>query len=220
MIYNSKLTKFIDRTDAVSKIASLKYEIGDRFTMIDIGGVAGSWSDGYATHVVDIQRGGNPKIQYFTGNISRPFIWDSILRYVDEHGKFDFCSCTHTLEDVSAAGLVCDMFSRISKEGYVAVPSKYVELKRGYGDRGTHLGWYHHRWIFDLVDDQFIGYPKQPFLEHEKDIDDWSAIHPEQGREELQFFWKDNINLKIINDDHLTPNIESCVAYYKSGLLT
>ena len=51
MIYNHRYNGQVDRTTALAKIASLKNEIGESFTLIDVGGWAGSWVNEYHTHI-------------------------------------------------------------------------------------------------------------------------------------------------------------------------
>ena len=221
MIYNHRYNGRVDRTTALAKIASLKNEIGESFTLIDVGGWAGSWVNEYHTHIVDIEKGDDPKVHYFTGNISNIGVWEEVLAYVKEHGKFDFCTCTHTLEDISGAMLACEMLSRISEKGYIAVPSKYAELRKlQENPQAFWRGWVHHRWIYDAVDGQFIGYPKIPLLEYSKEIDTWTEKNSQEGRVELEFFWANAINLKIINNDHLRPDVYSILDFYLRGLLT
>ena len=99
-----------------------------------------------------------------------------------------------------------------SLEGFIAIPSKHSELHR---HEGPWRGYIHHRWIYDIKDGNFLGYPKQCFLEHMGYIDEWTIKNPKQGREELQFFWKDEIKLNVVNNDHLGPTWNAVVGYYK-----
>lgn len=221
MIYNHRYNGQVDRTTALAKIASLKNEIGESFTLIDVGGWAGSWVNEYHTHIVDIEKGDDPKVHYFTGNISNIGVWEEVLAYVKEHGKFDFCTCTHTLEDISGAMLACEMMSRISEKGYIAVPSKYAELRQHQeNELSPWRGWYHHRWIYDVVDGRFVGYPKIPILEYSGEIDTWLKKNSQKGRVEFEFFWSHGIDLKVIMGDHLRPNSDVCMGQYLAGLLT
>jgi hypothetical protein len=162
MIYNEKLTNVGDRMEVIELLKQLKNKKSD-FTLIDVGAAANPWTMEYVTHIVDIQ-GGNLPAKYFQGNISDYSVWETILDYVEKNGKFDFASCTHTLEDISSAKMVCNMISRIAKQGFVAIPSKFAELSNL--ESSNWLGYIHHRWVYDSKDGKFIGYPKQPFLEN------------------------------------------------------
>lgn len=210
MIYNNKLTDIGDRSDALRYIADLKANKPD-FTLIDVGANANPWTIDYVTHVVDIEPQ-SLNVKHFTGNVSDINVWGEILNYVKEHGKFDFLVATHLLEDISAAPMVCNMFSKIAKEGYIAVPSKYAELSH---PEHVWYGYIHHRWIYDLKNGNFLGYPKQPFLEHMDYIRNWANANSKTGREELQFFWKDEITLHAVNGDLLGPTLHHVIEYYK-----
>ena len=210
MIYNDRLTFIGDRKNAIAYIGDLK-ERTPNFTLIDVGANANPWTKDYITHVVDIEPC-NLGQRQFRGNISDVDVWTEIIEYVEKHGKFDFLVSTHTIEDISAAPMVCNMFTRIAKEGFIAIPSKHSELHR---HEGPWRGYIHHRWIYDIKDGNFLGYPKQCFLEHMGYIDEWTIKNPKQGREELQFFWKDEIKLNVVNNDHLGPTWNAVVGYYK-----
>lgn len=210
MIYNDKLTAIGDRVLALDYIKNLK-EKTPNFTLIDVGANANPWTKDYITHAVDIEKC-NLGQKQFIGNISDVDVWNEVLDYVEKHGKFDFLVSTHTIEDISAAPMVCNMFSRIAKQGFIAIPSKYSEL---HCHEGPWRGYIHHRWIYDIKDGNFIGYPKQSFLEYMTYIDEWVRKNPKDGKEELQFFWKDEIKLNVVNNDHLGPTWSAVVNYYK-----
>jgi hypothetical protein len=150
MIYNSRLTTIGDRKSVLSYLKFLKDNKKD-LTVVDVGASANHWSMEFVTHVVDYYPSKIKAIQ-FNGNISDVMVWNEVLDYVKKNGKFDFLVSTHTIEDISAAPMVCGMFSRVAKEGFIAIPSKYIELSR---HEGPWRGFIHHRWIYDMENDSF-----------------------------------------------------------------
>ena len=211
MIYNQKFTSVGERNEVLQLLSELKSNKPD-FTLIDVGASANPWTRDFVTHIVDVESGPLPA-KYFRGNISDYEVWNQVLEYIKQHGKFDFANCTHTLEDISAAKLVCTMLSKIANQGFVAVSSKFSELSNPESEKW--MGHIHHRWIYDTKDSKFIGYPKQSFLENFKEFKDWSENNPREGKDELQFFWKDDFALDVINNDYLGPNTDAVISYYK-----
>lgn len=63
--------------------------------------------------------------------------------------QFDFSICSHTLEDVRDPLFVCSELIRVSKRGYIEVPSRLSESCRGWEPTGI-AGLSHHRWLIDL----------------------------------------------------------------------
>jgi len=92
-------------------------------------------------------------------------------------------------------GYVCEQLSRISKEGYIAIPSKYVELSR---IEGPYRGYIHHRWIFVIRNGKFIGYPKLNVIDY-LDYDRYIANKTEWI--DLSFYWKDKIQVTYLNNN-------------------
>jgi hypothetical protein len=66
--------------------------------------------------------------------------------------QFDFSVCSHTLEDVRDPVFVCSELIRVSKAGYIEVPSRLEE--QSYGFQGPWAGWGHHRWLIDIEGDE------------------------------------------------------------------
>jgi hypothetical protein len=66
-------------------------------------------------------------------------------------GQFDFSVCSHTLEDVRDPIWVCSELVRVSRAGYIEVPSRLEE--QSYGFQGPWAGWGHHRWLIDADPD-------------------------------------------------------------------
>lgn len=182
--------------------------------VLDIGYAANTWSSKYVTHFIDIYNPDNKKI-CFEGDINFPTVWELVESDVAINGIFDFCICTHTFEDIISPLYVSNMIEKYCKSGYVAVPSKYIELKNYV--ENYWKGYIHHRYIFNKEGDEFIGYPKMGFIEKDSRFDKLSSDKT-SNNEELQFFWKDTIDMKIINNNFLGPDINSVLNYYNNLL--
>jgi len=187
MIYDLEYTLIEDRSSALEHLAENKYP-----SVIDVGASYNIWAGSFVTHIVDI----NPvdtKHHHFKGNICENDVWDEIKR----HPKFDFSICTHTLEDILHPLFVVKKLCEISNSGYIAMPSKWGELKRHHSR--PWRGWMHHRWLFDVIDGVLVCVPKLSYIEY---ID---VTVQQDAPDEIQFFWKDNIPVKILNDDFIGP---------------
>lgn len=66
-----------------------------------------------------------------------------------EEGQFDFSVCAHTLEDVRDPVWVCSELIRVSRAGYIEVPSRLEE--QTYGIQGPWVGWGHHHWLIEVT---------------------------------------------------------------------
>jgi len=217
MIYNfTYADSFSDRADCLQYLEDQQFK-----RVIDIGFYINSWSRKYTTHYVDINKSDVENVKGFIGNISTYGIWEEVLDDVKQNGKFDFAICTHTLEDISSPNMVCELLPRIAKEGYIAVPSKYMELVRheglghhaGYIDnRGGYRGWIHHRWIFNKIENDFWGYPKLSFTEY---VNDFGLAN--SSKQDLRFFWKDDFKLNVIGNDFLGPTDIAVREMYKTA---
>lgn len=189
------------------------------FRVIDLGGSVSSWSLGIIDALIDINVPKNlPKdMIFYQGNVNEPDVWQSILEDVSKNGKYDFLITSHTLEDISSPAYVCKMISKVSKAGFIAVPSKYRELAIFENYHYKYRGYIHHRWIFNIEGDEIVGYPKIPFLEHAVDYN--SIATTNSNVQDLSFYWENNIPLRIINNDYLGPDVESVIGYYRRLLV-
>jgi hypothetical protein len=190
---NIKYTSTGQRQQVLSLLENNKYS-----RVLDIGGTLDNWASKYVTHVVDINSPNNVEnIIYFSGDLGLPEVWTNILEDVKKNGKFDFVICTHTLEDLRNPQTSLYYMEKIAAQGFIAVPSKYVESGRW----GTYFrGWIHHRWIFNIEDEKLILYPKLNFTEYLSVLDTLASQHS-KDTEELQFFWKEKIDWKTISED-------------------
>lgn len=181
-----------DREDALDVLETNKFA-----RVLDVGSSMYPWAKKYITHTADINKLDNVGWQQFIGNICEPFVWDEIKKDCEINGKFDFVICTHTLEDILNPVYVIQQMISVGKAGYIAIPSKWRELCRR-GDR-PWKGWMHHRWLFDVIDSKLVCAPKLCYLEH---IDfPTFCTKPD----ELRFFWEDDIECGILNNDFIGP---------------
>lgn len=161
---------------------------------IDIGG-ANSFGHGKLDAIIDIRVPQAAANKIFVGDIDQPYIWDEVLDYTVKNGKWDYAICTHTLEDINNPLYACRMIELIANKGIIVVPSKYRELSR-FSD--PHFrGYIHHRWIYDVRDNELIALPKINFIEHPY-FDPAGDLLP--GKDELVVEWEGSIDLKYLND--------------------
>lgn len=86
--------------------------------------------------------------------------------------ELDFVICSHTLEDIRDPLWVCSEMIRISKAGYIEVPSRLVEMCRGV-NRECPVGYHHHRWLIDIEGQRIRFYRKDGVL-----YSHWSLSFP------------------------------------------
>ena len=132
MIYNAKLSDG-NRQEIIDYICMKKSQ--GTFRVVDVGGSYFGWSAPYVDAIIDFNNHtGSSTITHFKCDITHPCSWEPILEYVSRMGKFDFCICTHTLEDIMNPVFVCEQMSAIAHAGYIAFPSKCRELARIEGN--------------------------------------------------------------------------------------
>lgn len=211
MIYNLAISDCFSVRASLLEMLSSKRNSG-KFRVIDIGGTTGGWSKDVIDALIDINPPTyeNSNIKYFSMDITDPKSWSEILEYVKINGKYDFCICSHTLEDIINPSFVCEQISQIAKEGFIAFPSKYRELAR---DNELYRGYIHHRWIFTVQNSELIGYPKVSFIEYQSFLDQIASV--DKNINDLSFYWKDNISIKYVNNNYLGPDENSVINYYK-----
>jgi len=146
----------LSRPKAVEHVRSLKAQ-NPRLKVVDIGGAANPWSADVADAYVDMRP--VPGLRTLTGDIQDPGLW----REIRSEG-FDFCICSHTLEDIRDPLFVLAHIRDSFSQGYIAVPSKHVEF--GHIESRRYVGYGHHRWIFTLAPQELRLIAKWPFASH------------------------------------------------------
>ena len=232
MIYNEVASNDLFTEDLQGERNKVQTFLKDNpdLKVIDVGGAMGSWAEPRVNAYLDINATkylNNTEALLFDGNLSDPEGYDSVLAYVQEHGKFDFAICTQTLEDIRNPSFVLQMLPKIAKEGYIDIPSKYHEFRiteipgtlDEWGLTQYNRGYTGHRWIMNMADKVFEMYPKLPFVYNISDLDYLKVDEPEPlVKGMLCFWWKDSIEWKIVGDDFLGPNPPSVYNMYKDGL--
>jgi hypothetical protein len=203
MIYDFKYSD-MSRHEVLAYLETKKFK-----RVLDVGATAHGWSAKYLSHYMDINPWNNSNAKGFLGNICLYSTWKPVLEDVAVNGKYDFVICTHTLEDIASPQFVTEMICEIGNEGYIAVPSKNVELSRNIN--GHFYGHIHHRWIFNKESDNFVAYPKLNFIEY---IDWTKTISKFHAFNEICFFWKDSFKLNVVNNDFMGPNPGAVVSYF------
>jgi hypothetical protein len=186
--------------------SSVKDLIGDvkkiisenNYKTIDIGASAQFWSYPECKFVADIVEIKEEGVKFFNFNIQNKDTWGELLSYVEEHGKFDFSICSHTLEDVLTPVDLLNFLPKISKRGYIAVPSKFDEFSFLWDNK--YRGNAHHKQIIDVKDDMICIYPKYPFIEV---YDESDEILKNSLGKELVVFWDIDIPYKFFSQNNI-----------------
>jgi hypothetical protein len=194
------------REEVLSYLTGLKGK-NTMFTVLDVGAAWNPFSTDFVTHTLDFNPIDLPGVTSFSGDVNDHETWESLIAYTEEHGKFDFCNCTHILEDLAYPVTALKYMPRIAKEGFIAVPSVFWELQR----RQEFRGGVHHRWIHTYRDDKLILYPKINLIDSLFFDEEHIARN---AHLELRMFWKDTIDFEIINGDYLGPSYEAVVDMY------
>lgn len=182
-----------DRTSVLNLLDSKKFK-----SVVDVGSSVNPWAGSHITHTIDIIPMHN-NYHAFIGNICEQEVWEEVKVYL-KGNKFDFAICTHTLEDILNPLFVIKQLSQIATAGYIAMPSKWVELTR---HNLPWKGWQHHRWVFDVIDNKLVCLPKLPYLEY-MDTENF------RGRpEEIALFWDSELPSEILNADYMGPDDET-----------
>jgi len=117
--------------------------------------------------------------------------------------EFDFCICTHTMEDLPYPFLAIKEMSRVAKRGYLVTPSFGKDIVFTHLDITNWLtgfrrvpGISHHKWLFYMKGDTMQVVPKNYPLLYSTDFhySDWS------GEDEFEYYWEKKIKFNEIMD--------------------
>ena len=140
------------------------------------------------------------------------------LPYPDKF--FDFVVCSHTLEDLEEPVYLLNEIKRLSKAGYIEVPSRLDEQTLGIRDRAsTSSGHPHHHWIIDMSENSLTFYSKKASLSK----DGWqiplmfteslSKSNPYAGI--LEFYFQDSFSFTSV-PDHDPISLKKSIQFVES----
>jgi SAM-dependent methyltransferase len=120
--------------------------------------------------------------------------------------QFDFCLCTHVLEDLRDPIYVVSEITRVAKRGYIEVPSRYQEQTVGLELQGI-CGYGHHRWIIDTDDNKIRLIFKCHELHSPTHASKWHISHGNginRNYRNLGIFWEGDVECFEKNDIDLS----------------
>lgn len=149
-------------------------------------------------------------------NFVRLDITKDKLPFADK--EFDFCLCTHTLEDLSNPEMAIYEMARVSKRGYITTPSFGSDLVFSHVDFTDWLtgprrvpGVAHHKWLFYKKGKKVrIVAKNYPILYTPRyQIVVWT------GEEEFEYYWEGKIDYEILDDTYPHKLIEEYDRFMK-----
>ena len=186
----------------------------NNYTSIDVGASARYWSYPECKVIVDSYPVKESDILYFPVNIENINEWGQIFDYVEKNGKFDFSICSHTMEDIFNPLELAKILQKISKKGYIAIPSKFNEFTKLFSNKYRGNG--HHKQFFDIINNELIVYPKFNWIETDDRSD---LIVQNYVASELTLFWEDEIPIKVFGNGKPFTGDDSLISAYYSQLI-
>jgi hypothetical protein len=173
--------------------------VPDDALVLDIGGWAAPFNR--ADWMLDLMpydtRGAmgsyGPKRERFTARtwVERDICDHKPWPFADK--QFDFTICVTTLEDIRDPIWVCSEMARVSKAGYIEVPTVQAELIYNVEGDGPYLGHDHHRWFVQMQGGELVFTHKMHSIHH-----DWKLRVLPRWREQMTLedhlqgmFWTD-----------------------------
>ena len=193
---------------------------GGDFKVLDVGGAVGPWFWDNTDVVMDFVPPRGFAGTYVEGNITQPEGWENIDSWIADNGRFDFVICRQTLEDISHPEFVVNQLQRVAKAGWIGVPSKQMELMRGwYPEMPNSRGLHHHRWIYVTKNGKWYGLPKMGWTDSLPDERLTKVVSINPRGYELSFYWETNINVfwvlpftDNLPDDYGDDFVRSCMS--------
>lgn len=198
--------------------------IGPDDVVVDIGGWAQPFTR--ANYVVDLMpyetRGIfgrlGPERESFTRDTWMKLdVCTDPLPFADQ--SIDFLICSHTLEDVRDPIRLCKEINRVSKRGYIEVPSRRMESIRNLEHRG-YPGYYHHHWLVEISEHVITFRFKTPLM-----CSSWKYTFPKSYLSQLSaddrvawLFWQGSFGyLEVVqlSEQKVAAELESFVRRHR-----
>lgn len=196
------------------------------YRVLDVGGAMApffweftdtilDWNDPASSNTwIDYKKLGIKEVdfkgKFLQGDITNDSGWNELLEEVKVNGKYDFSICRHTIEDIDNPQLVVQKLPEVSKNGFIAVPSKYWEMEKGiYPAMPQTRGLHHHRWIFITKNRRLYGLPKMGWTDSisDKDLKKMkNKLFQKRINLELNMYWENSIDVIFLSSSiHSVP---------------
>ena len=188
-----------------------KYNLKATDKILDIGGSMKQHSDIKIHTLVDIVH--PKKAPYYPSELkAKKFVQVDIqsTKLPFRKNEFDFCLCTHTIEDLNWPFMVLDEMARVSKRGLITTPSRGEDMVFTPFDITNWMtggrrspGIAHHKWFFEKRGKTLYVITKNyPLLySGEFQFTKWS------GPLECQYYWESEIKYKVAQEIDFHPLI-------------
>lgn len=221
---------------AYKNLSRIREITNNMSSVLDLGG--GRHVLPFATHVIDLEP--------FDSYVRLDPITDDPPRFSKEtwivHDAcsgalpfedkfFDFCFCSHLLEDVRDPIRVCSEMIRVSRSGYIEVPSRqreifaksrFFKLKTLFG-KMPEIGFYHHRWFVEIKNNEVIFTAKDGriYLDRKRFITRSDLGRKMNEDESATFmFWEDSFMFRedyLHESDDLREFRDSALRHLRKG---
>jgi len=181
-----------------------KYNLKPTDKILDVGGSMKQHTDINIDTLVDIVH--PKKAPYYPSKLkAKRFIKLDIQsnKLPFKNKEFDFCLCTHTIEDLNWPFLILDEMARVAKRGLIITPSRGEDMVFTSFDITNWMtggrrvpGLAHHKWFFEKRGKTLYVVTKNyPLLYSSKfQFTKWT------GSDECKFYWEKKIKYKVIGD--------------------
>lgn len=198
-----------------------KYKLKPTDRILDVGGSMNQHTEIGIHTLVDAIRPEESK-HYKSKLLAKKFVRLDLSadKFPFKDDEFDFCLCTHTLEDLPYPFLAIREMSRVAKRGYIATPSYGLDITLSNinftnwrtGARRVP-GLAHHKWLFYEKNGTMNVVPKNyPLLySSEFQFTKWT------GQDEFQFDWEGKINYWEFKDYEFEDLIAEYRAFVKKN---
>ena len=182
--------------DTKNLIGSVKeLIINNNYNSVDVGASAQPWTYPECKTFIDTVPLSIEDVNFIKVNLEDEDSRNEFLKYIEQNGKFDFSVCSHTIEDIFNPIDAIKFLTKISKRGYLSIPSKYNEFKKLFNN--NYRGNAHHKQFFDVINNKLIIYPKFSFIENDERSEE--IIKQDKG-DELTIFWEDTIDFEVFGN--------------------